>query len=278
MMRRHLPALVAALTSACLVPIEDTKQSDGSGGAAGAGGNAGVSGVGGSSASSGSSGASGGGGSSGASGSGGSSGTGGSGEGGSAGEGGGAGAGGAGGESPIFFDDFSGDLSKWQSAGDGNWISDSGFVVQTSSNASGPILYAVGQSESAVRLVAKARRLLIGDPNGAVELMTHYNAVGHNYHCNWETDARRLLLKAWNGIASAVVAQKTVDPAQGYDPTATVTLELTVAAGKMHCRVLEVPGADIEAPAVPALGPGSFGLRTWRMSASFDDFAAYAVP
>jgi hypothetical protein len=269
MMRRHLPALVATLTSACLVPIEDTKQNDGRGGAAGAGGNAGVSGAGGSS------GASGSGGSSGASGSGGSSGA--SGSGGS-GEGGSAGGGGAGGEIPIFFDDFSGDLSKWKSAGDGSWSNDAGGVVQTLSSATGAILYAVGQSESAIRVVAKARRLVIGDPNGAVELMTHYNAAGHNYHCNWETDARRLLLKAWNGIASTIVAQTTVDPPQGYDPTATMTLELTVAAGKLHCRVLEVPGADIEAPAVPALGPGSFGLRTWKMAASFDDFAAYAVP
>jgi hypothetical protein len=263
-MRRLAPLLIAIVIGGCFVAIGDPESGTDSGAA---GGGKPAAGAGGAGASGGGLGGAGLGGSA----------NGGLGGGGSGGLG-GAETDGSGGGALLFADDFSGDLSQWQAVGDGNWTVSDGEAQQTSPTASYSFMYVGAIDQADYRVVSRMRQ--VGSNNhlsGAVEIAFRIEPTKPSlYYCNWEPNDGRMVLMYLDGADQDVMLEKLVTLPGAYDAYAWFTMELTIIAGQIQCRVLELPGSELIAPAAPLFSSGHVGLKTWRMSGSFDWFEVYS--
>jgi hypothetical protein len=184
--------------------------------------------------------------------------------------GGSAGAAGATGEL-VFSDPFDKGLGNWTPSGDGTWDADTAEARQSVPTATQALLYVTSLNEPKVRVLAKVRQIASNDPMSALELVSNYSSTDY-YHCNWQPNDATILLKQYSGGTGA---QKTVPKPTGYDPAAPVTIEMTATPSSLHCRVIEVPGAEIDSVPTTPLPAGSVGIKTWNSSGSFDDFTVY---
>jgi hypothetical protein len=243
-MRQLLPAALLALEAGgCVVPIGEVQSQADSGGAKG--GTAGMGGAAGTAA----------------------------GKAGAAGAGGGGDAG-----APIFFDDFSTGLSHWQQAGDGSWTAAGGEAQQTSPTASSTFMYVPVVNQANYRVSARMRQLGTDNaPGGALEIAFRIEPAKPSlYHCNWQPNDGRIVLMYLDGVDQGYFAEKLVPLPGNHDVNAWFTLEITVVAAQIQCRVVELPGSDLAATASPWFASGHVGLKTWRMAGSFDSFEVYS--
>jgi hypothetical protein len=252
-MRRFAPTLAALWFAGCFVSVGDVAPggTDGSADGAGAGGSGGSGAAGGSGGSAPD----------------------------AAEDGGAAGAGGAADAStPLFSDDFSGDLSAWSPAGTGDWKIVGGELHQGDPTADLALIYVPLVDAANYRVVARMRQVgAANQAGGAVEIAFRIDPTTPSlYHCNWEPNFGRIVIQYLDGANEDVILEKFAPLPAGYDPFATFTMELSIVAAQIQCRILEVPGSEIAAGASPLFPKGSVGLKTWMMAAAFDDFEVYA--
>ncbi len=180
---------------------------------------------------------------------------------------------------PVFFDDFSVASPNWIEVGQGMWEVQAGELVQSSNTAELSLAYVSLVDQADYRVVARMRQ--IGNANhvsGALEIAFRIDPTGPTlYHCNWEPNDGRIVIQWLDGSAQDVIEEKFSTLPIGYDSHAPFTLELTVVAGQIQCRVLEVPGSELAVPAVPLFASGHVGLKTWRMAGAIDWFEVYAL-
>jgi hypothetical protein len=179
----------------------------------------------------------------------------------------------------VFADDFSSGIVNWAGLGDGGWTVVDGAAQQSNANATSGILYAKTVNEKKVRFVSNAKLLISTAIDSAYELLVGGTFAGSpSYHnCAWEPVQRRMLLRTRDGQSVTALGEYFVPEPDGYDATATVTMELVMDGSSMTCKVHEVPGAELSKPITVSLAGGGIGFKIWKASVSFDNVFVYQL-
>src|SRR5262249_30268499 len=128
------------------------------------------------------------------------------------------------------------------------------------------------------RVESKLR--VLGDAGGsAVEISFRVDvATGDEWHCNWEPipDADGTVYLRLQQQGSATAVDVPIDPAKTppYSPFAPMTMTVKVTNNVVDCAVEEVVGAKASYGLI-GIPRGTFGLRTYRVSAAFDYLRVY---
>lgn len=182
----------------------------------------------------------------------------------------------------IFADEFTGAGlgADWAVLGDGAWTAGGGEVTQEDqdSNLAAIVVPRFAELRD-YRVMARMRHRQSAGTGGAMEIAFRVDMSGTNpmYICNWEPKSRLfILMRSLNGVAGVPLVEFTVAEPPGYTPDMPVTMEVIVKGDAISCHLLEIPAA-VATVTDATLARGTFGLKTYALSASFDYLRVYAV-
>lgn len=172
----------------------------------------------------------------------------------------------------LYGNDFA-DLIGWLTRG-GTWAATDSEAVQSQTSAMAYAYPAGTNGFTAYRTAARMRATIGG--TGAMGLVARaQDGNDGRFRCTW-TPATGDLQLQWirnNGPVGGTLGMVHVDLAAvpGYDPAATVTMELKADGAALACCLREVPGASVTGSDT-RYPTGAPGLETVSMPAAFDDF------
>jgi hypothetical protein len=163
------------------------------------------------------------------------------------------------------------DLTGWMTVGDGTWSATGGEAVQSLATALNTYAYpTAAASLTDYRLALRARR-----SGGTGAIMASFRIqVGTNnrYRCSWRPDDGALKLEAprpQGDYRAFAETQAAVGAIPGYDPAATMTIEVEASGNTIRCCIREVPAATITSSnTLYSAGPP--GIETVTAAGAFD--------
>jgi hypothetical protein len=176
--------------------------------------------------------------------------------------------------SPVFTDTFN-NLVNWAIPA-GIWTANGGEALSAKTDTytyAYPILLT---PKNDYRVVTTVRQVEHTDMASAYEIAFRIQVGGELLHCNWEPNDHHIVLQHTNagGTTTNVLMDQIVSVPASFDPNKPVTLELQVVGGMVRCCVRELPGSLVQfAPLSLPSGPP--GIKTWKMTAAYNDFAMY---
>ena len=179
-------------------------------------------------------------------------------------------------QAPVFFDDFSGNLSKWQ-VDSGSWAIESGALAQTDPLAATTLIFATGDTNNLTdQRIQALTTLVAGDTSGAIELVARIDPAspGNRYWCAFQPSDGWLVIRVeanYVKVADIVEFQVDLTDTPGYVATDPHMMHFDVVGTQLHCWVDGVVGAE----AIVSNGTydkGTFGAKTYVKHARFDDF------
>lgn len=169
------------------------------------------------------------------------------------------------------------DLTGWTTVGDGTWSASGGEVVQSLATALDTYAYPTAAVSLAdYRVALRARRS--GGTGVIVASFRIQVGTNNRYRCTWRPDDGALKLEAprpQGDYRAFAETQAAVGSIPGYDPAATITIEIEAVGNSVKCCVREVPSALIvSSNTLYAAGPP--GLETVNAAGAFDDLQVNA--
>jgi hypothetical protein len=174
----------------------------------------------------------------------------------------------------CFYDDFEdGVLDGWQIGG-GTWVAEGGEARQLDEDDGRSYMFANATAGFSDYTIRSQFRLIRDSGVGAIELDFRVDPTtqGQQYFCNWEPQSELFLIMrstaAWDGYVLDEVYIDT-DSIPGYDPNGIFTMHVELRGNRIHCRIDELPGADIVV-FDDRFGSGAAGMKTYRIAAAYD--------
>jgi hypothetical protein len=100
----------------------------------------------------------------------------------------------------------------------------------------------------------------------------------HLYHCNWEpSDGAFMIQRDDSPSAGTTLGIVTVDTATiaGYTESTPITMEFQVIGNSLACCIDNFPANAYVAVSDTTYTVGTVGMKTYEMTAVYDNFALY---
>lgn len=179
--------------------------------------------------------------------------------------------------SPLFFDDFGSGLADWQIES-GSWGIENGALVQQDKSLGTPTIRVPSFPNLADHRLSATITPLSGALYGAVQLVARIdpNNPGNRYWCAFQPWDGWLIIRVeanYQTVNDPVSFQVNLSQTPGYTPTDTRVMHFDVVGTTLKCWVEGVVGADATT-SDGTYAQGTFGLKTYFQSVSFDDVTA----